>query len=512
MESYDVIVIGGGIAGTTAAAFLGSEGGKKVLVLEQCSQLGGRATSFRGEGIVDVKAHKKVLADAALTVISDRCEPPFEEMVEKKLLDGYVFESGARGSWRTNRGRVSKTMDWYNKASNFFGNTSFVGIGVDGDYTAKRKTGMLPPEWMTTEDFMESVKVGMGLLAIQSIEETKAYDNVTVKDWCTQITNNEKALEWHYNRDTFHTVVNDPALNTAGEDMRVSLVYREDPNVTHDFGAWGFAGAPGHRHLSDSLADAATQYGGTVLKNAKVKEVLIKDNAVEGVVAVVDGIEQTIKAPIVINTLPPHRVSTIIPVEKLDEEFQIAAERTTKASCITTYIGMNRSIVDFALKPFDKRAFMWCPIVAKAEEGFRGDVPWVGVDLGAVAPTRCPEGKNLIAGVSNVLDVEARDPKKVDLVVDGMLNFYDNAFPGWRSATEFIMVLVNYGALMWRLPEDPHPDVVCKNVKGLYFAGDAYGKDCSCGGIEGATQSALYCVEAITGVSIREKVLGKVMA
>ena len=512
MLNYDVIIIGGGIAGTTAGAALSSEAGKKVLVLEQASQLGGRATSFRGEGIKNKESHLKVLHEAALSTISDRCEPSFEEMIDNNMLNGYVFECGVRGAWRNNRGRVSKVMDYYNKASNFYGNQSFVGIGVDGDFTAKHKIGFNKPEWMNNEDYAETMKVGMALLAVKTKEEARAYNNVTLEEWMSKITTNEKAIEWHNNRCTFHTVVNDPSLNTVGEDMAVSLIYRSDSKVSHDFGAWGFAGAPGYIHLSNSLADVIHQYGGTVKKNVKVKEVIIENNEVKGVAAIIAGIEHIFNAPIVINTIPPHKMSTVLPVDKLDEDFQIAAKRTTIASCISGYIAMDRPMMEFASKKFDERAFMWGPVIAKAEEGFKGDVPLVGVDLGSIAPTRCPEGKHLHAWVANVLKEEAEDEDKVNLVIDRMQEYFDNAFPGWRNSCEFKMFIVNYGALIWRLPGDPHPDVICKNIKGLYFAGDTYGKDCTCGGTEGATQSALYCVEAITGLSLREKFLGDVLA
>lgn len=90
--------------------------------------------------------------------------------------------------------------------------------------------------------------------------------------------------------------------------------------------------------------------------------------------------------------------------------------------------------------------------------------------------------------------------------------FRTSCYLGWRSVCDFKIVLINEGALLWRLPEDEHAHVVCKNFDGLYFAGDSFGKHCSCGGTEGATQSAVYCVEAITGLSLRSKMLGDILA
>ena len=45
-DSYDLVVIGSGLAGMTAANILG-RAGHKVLLLEQHFQLGGLATTFK---------------------------------------------------------------------------------------------------------------------------------------------------------------------------------------------------------------------------------------------------------------------------------------------------------------------------------------------------------------------------------------------------------------------------------------------------------------------------------
>lgn len=514
METYDVIIIGGGYAGVTAAAVLASEEKKSVLLVEQASQLGGRAVSFRGGDIKDVESHAKVLSQAALSEISDRSEPSFEEMIQKQMLKGYVLESGVRANWRLNRARVSKVMDFYNKSINWYTSQGFVRVAEDEGYIPMEMESGYPPkkpEWMTDEDFMETVKVVLERNKITK-EEIEDYDHVTLKDWLSQITDNEKALEWHNNRCTFHTVTNDPSLNSVGEDIRVNHIYSSDPRCTVDNGYWGFAGAPGHQHVTDNLVDIIELAGGKIMKNTCVQEIIVNDGKAEGVIVVSDGTTHSISASAVITTVRPHEIPEVLPIEQLDEEYQIAAERSTRATCLSCYMGMDKSIVDFSLKPFNKRGFIWNPVIAKEEEGFRGDVPLVGVDLSEISPTRSPEGKHLIGWAANILDEEASDNGKVNLIIDRIHEFFNGAFPDWRSATDWILFIVNHGALIWRKPEDPHPDVTSRKIKGLYFAGESYGKDTSCQGTEGAIQSALFCVENITGNSYRKEMLGDILA
>jgi phytoene desaturase len=48
---HDVIIIGGGLAGLSAAAHL-AKAGKKVVLFEQQDKLGGYCTSFERQGII----------------------------------------------------------------------------------------------------------------------------------------------------------------------------------------------------------------------------------------------------------------------------------------------------------------------------------------------------------------------------------------------------------------------------------------------------------------------------
>lgn len=150
------------------------------------------------------------------------------------------------------------------------------------------------------------------------------------------------------------------------------------------------------------------------------------------------------------------------------------------------------------------RSFYHTSILIPENEGFRGNVPLDGFTVSNIARTMAPEGKYLAMMGGGVLDYEAHDKKKVDRVIDRILQFSDVAFPGWRSALEWMIFTVTETALCWRQPEDSKPDVVCPSVEGLYFAGDAFGKRCNEGGIEAASHSGLVCAGAITGKSYLE--------
>src|SRR4030066_2223672 len=125
-NSYDAIVVGCGIAGSLVGALLSNKERKKVLILEASAQIGGRATSFRGEGITDAAEFRKTLAQSAHSWVSDRTEPDLLTLIKKKVLNGYALEAGGRGAWYTNRGRVSRALALFNQASIFYSNTGFV--------------------------------------------------------------------------------------------------------------------------------------------------------------------------------------------------------------------------------------------------------------------------------------------------------------------------------------------------------------------------------------------------
>ena len=251
-DHYDVVIIGCGIAGATAGALLASRSKKKVLILERASRIGGRTISFRGEGIKTTEDYRKDLAVAANTRVSGHTHPPIDEIITKRLLDGYVLESGGRAGWYTNRGRVSHFLSAFNKPSNFYPNVGFVWFDHEFKlHDVKRGQGY---PWMTSEDLAETKKIARAILSVGTPENAEKYDGVSVKEFMDGITDNPMAQEFYNNVCTFHTVVNDPRLMSIKESIKATLL-SQWARCYQNYGAWAFCGAPGHGYIVESLAD-----------------------------------------------------------------------------------------------------------------------------------------------------------------------------------------------------------------------------------------------------------------
>jgi phytoene dehydrogenase-like protein len=494
---YDVIIVGCGIAGSLLGAILANMERKKVLILEAASQIGGRATSFRGEGIRDVDEFRKTLALSAHSWISDRTEPDLPTLIKKRILDGYVLEAGGRGAWYTNRGRVSHALALFNKASIFYSNIGFVWYDHEWKpyiISRREKYG-----WMSDKDYAEMVKVHKQKFQVHTITEAEKLDHVTLKDWVEGTTKSELAQEFHYAMGTFQTIINDPALNAAGENLKVFLQVQETGvHITN--GSWGFAGAPGHRFIGEGFAAAVTYAGGKIVTNAGVKEVIIKNGKAAGVVAEIRGKTVELRSPVVVCTVPPKILPRILPEKQLPADFVRLSKNIIHTSMVAGQFGMTKPLSDFCELEVDPRSFYHTSMLIPESEGlFRGNVPLDVVSMSTMAPTTAPEGKHLAGMASSILAEEAHDKKKVDIVIDRMLKFADTAFPGWRKSLEFMLFTVGDTCILWRHPEDEWLDVQCPTVEGLYFAGDTYGKRLNEGGIEGAAHSAFICASAITG-------------
>ena len=110
--------------------------------------------------------------------------------------------------------------------------------------------------------------------------------------------------------------------------------------------------------------------------------------------------------------------------------------------------------------------------------------------------------------LGDLTDEEMRNPDRVNRVIELCERWARETFPTWDKDVEFIMWTPGpeaYG--LWRPVGENRPDVKSPWVKGLYFAGDQYGRRMWGGGVDGAALSAVMCVDAMKGTDLESTIM-----
>ena len=119
-KNYDAIIVGSGVGGLGTAAILAAKEGKKVLVLEKESFIGGRILSFYGKDnevwIIDkpyeYKDFTKALGSTGTWIT--HAQPDFETLVKKGGFNGYIMDGG-HGLFWGDKGRITFLLKWLGK-------------------------------------------------------------------------------------------------------------------------------------------------------------------------------------------------------------------------------------------------------------------------------------------------------------------------------------------------------------------------------------------------------------
>lgn len=255
---WDVIVIGGGIGGVTCGAIL-SKAGKKVLLLEERARVGGRATSVDREGLkIDYGTH---------------------------LI--------------TANGYITRTLRWLGSGLEFHNLDPWAVIVEDGRFTEvpTKIKDYENFEYMSKSERSELLDIFRSI-GQMSLEETEEYDSISCWDWMEKHVKSERVKQFLTFIDNLYLTQDDTAQLSQGEAFR--LLRR---NVRNN--AWFcYPKAGGAIAISQEFADVITKGGGKVETRTSVREIVVKDGQVQGVIA--EGKEGLIKeeAPVVVCNFP----------------------------------------------------------------------------------------------------------------------------------------------------------------------------------------------------------------
>lgn len=520
-QDFDVIIIGAGVAGLGAAALLAKDHRKRVLVLERAPFIGGRTLSYVGRGNtvvadgveMDARAFRKSLAYAHCYL--GKCEPSIAEIFERGLLDGRTFEAGGHGLFWGNKSRCDALMThlgvhWELPLNKGLGFVKWAGEGNPTTQYQVQKGKPYP--WMSEAGYAATMQQ-LGDMARTTFADMAALMRTPLQGWLEQRNMHPEAYAYIKVLAASQTAQAEPKLTPTGDFLGyMSIAGPIRMNLVS--GSVATANEPGCIAIPQQFEKVVLEHGGQVWRDTPVREVLIEDGQVRGVrIKAEDNDyeqERVIRADTVICTIPPKYMFKVLPKRHFPADYvNLLEKKFWGAGLLTGWYGMKRA--QFPDAGIDESSFVYMPGITNEDEGFIGVVDMVMCDFtawGGGSAKRGPAGKREYLFSTALTDEEMRNPDRVNRVIQLCEDWAKRTFPNWDQDKEFCIWTPSpeaYG--LWRPIGTDRPDVKSPHVQGLYFAGDQYGKRLWGGGVDGASLSAVMCVDQITHGNSEEQIM-----
>jgi hypothetical protein len=501
-DTYDVIVIGAGIGGLAAASVLAKEG-LKVAVLEREDRVGGRALSMGGSEISDrgadwyrevLSRHYCYLADSS---------PSIEEIVEERLLDGYIIDLGYHGvpsAGKCYMGRLTGHLGLQVEV-----NPCDTGLYYKGEFYAEPGLGSTRLDDKISQickekgiDYWSFNTAAFGLTP----EQLDELEKVSLWDYCDRLGLTADGVIWEtwHCFGTLFTTINNPHDISAGEiirymnDMMPIILSGEELHVG------GFA-VGGILNWSKAVAGEFERLGGTLVLGADAQHVTVEGGKVTGVeVALPGGERKVLAAPRVVSTVPVQDTFGLVDASQFPEEFVSRARSLYGYGSLAPYMGLS----GLPIPEEQAERLIKTPTVVEAGDDYDYDVYMCWNVQSVIDPTCAPTGKHLLTAYLPLTEAESKDRAKVQKVVDAIVPFFEQAYPGFTDCIDWALY-----PMCWKLEGVAKsisqagtlkPENTAPGVEGLYFAGDTargfgVAMDCAC-------SAGINCASAILGRSV----------
>ena len=499
-NSFAAIVVGAGLGGLATATLL-AQAGYRVLLLERCDRVGGRALSIKGEEISERGAawYRKLLQGQYAYLAGS--EPELDEMVSRRLLDGYTIDIGYHAVSANGAGYM---LEFENLIGGLDGVTKHGGRWAsyyDGKIYRDVAGSQIDPELKKLAieeeipylDFYREPH----LLNDEQIDEL---EKVSFADWARGkgIDRNPVIYNHLHTVATLFSTINNP------EDISIGDIFRY---FKHAFGAKQARGQIQHNggfveggimRWAEAVAARFESFGGRLQTGARVERINVDNGRVSGVeVELADGRREHYRSSLVVSNIPAQQTWKVIERQYFPAAWVSKVENMYGYGSYTPYIGLNRLV----MPEEEARLGLKNTCVLSRDEGFDYDVYICWNIQSAVDPSVAPAGKHLYTAYLPLTEKESLNRELVAKVRRRLPDFMEEVYPGFKDSIDWQL-----DPVCWKLEGVAKSisqagtlkvPVRSEHVEGLFFAGDTargYGVAMDC-----AIASGVICAGEILG-------------
>ncbi len=472
---WDNIVVGAGIGGLALAALL-SNHGKKVLVVEKNSWVGGRAATFSG---ATIGSENEIMKSLRGLTLGSFAKPEIRK--EGLDLNAWRVNTGFH-AWvnaKPGTGSIGRLFKYLGTEVKSTSSTKIIYQAFNGKiYNLGSLLGQV--KFLGLKNVPKILKI---ILKVNKMEyaDFKQYINVPLKNWLDQTTDSEKIKELLTIIACSMTTVPKTEDIDTSEFLRIfQIFWRNKQNPGHPF-------EEGIINLSTTLEKIIKQHGGMVLLNTPGKKIIVKDKKAVGI----ETNDGSIYADLVMINVCAQKLFSILDETLFTESYVKKLKGIIPTGGVGGYIGLDTRLVQgphlfWTIKNEGNHAFM----------------AWPDSEF---TPCMAPQGQQLLSyGMMASVD-ELQDTANIKKLNEIAYQKMCDLVPGieehwlWRGTAHAL--LINGAAQKIGQCADEKPDIKPPGVDNLYLVGDTVSHAAGVG-IEVAVDSAIICAEDILHIKI----------